>query len=60
MEGESSWVVNGIITIALISLVVPLMAGLVDQLDALVLLMLIMYVIYTSLSGEAINPPHPK
>jgi len=60
MEGESSWVVNGIITISFVALIVPLAAGLVDQLDALVLVMLIMYVVYTSLSGEAINPPHHK
>jgi len=60
MEGESKWVVNGIITLALIPLIVPLAAPLVDQLDALVLVIVIMYVIYTPMSGEAIDPPRPK
>ena len=60
MDGESSWVVNGIITIAFVALVVPLAAPFVKQLDALVLVMLIMYVVYTALSGEAIDPPRPK
>ncbi len=60
MEGESNWVVNGIITLALIPLVVPLAAPLVDELDAVILVILIMYVIYTAMSGEAINPHQPK
>lgn len=60
MEGESTWVINGIITIALVIVVVPLVAGAVESLDALLLLVVIMYVIYTSLSGEAIDPPRPK
>lgn len=60
MEGESNWVVNGIITISLIALILPLVAGLVDELDAFLLVMLIMYVIYTLMSGEAIDPPQPK
>lgn len=60
MEGESSWVVNGIITLALVPLLVPLAAPLVNELDALVLVILIMYVIYTAMSGEAIDPHRPK
>ncbi len=60
MEGESNWVVNGIITLALISLVIPLAAHLVEELEAILLVMLIMYVIYTAMSGEAIDPPTPK
>ena len=60
MEGESSWVVNGIITIALVALLIPLAAQLVKDLAAVLLVAVIMYVIYTSLSGEAINPPRPK
>lgn len=60
MEGESNWVVNGIITIALVSLLIPLAAPFVEALDALLLLMVIMYVVYTTLSGKAIDPPHPK
>jgi hypothetical protein len=60
MEGESDWVVNGIITLALVALLIPLAAQLVEDLDALLLVMVIMYIIYTSLSGEAIDPPHPK
>jgi len=60
MEGESSWVVNGIITIALVSILIPLAAPFVEKLDALLLIMAIMYVIYTTLSGEIINPPRPK
>jgi len=60
MEGESKWVVNGIITLALVPLLVPLVADMVEQLDALVLMMLVMYVVYTAMSGEAIDPPRPK
>ncbi|MFB6233363.1 MAG: hypothetical protein ABEH61_03795 [Haloarculaceae archaeon] len=60
MEGESNWVVNGIITIAVIVLVIPLAAGVVDDLDALLYVMVVMYVIYTAMSGEAIDPPRPK
>lgn len=60
MEGESNWVVNGIITISLVILVLPLVAGVVESLDALVLLVAIMYVVYTSFSGEAIDPQRPK
>ncbi|MEF8783130.1 MAG: hypothetical protein V5A39_03260 [Haloarculaceae archaeon] len=60
MEGESDWVVNGIITIAISVIILPLAAGVVDQLDALLLTMAIMYVIYTTFSGEAIDPPRPK
>lgn len=60
MEGESVWVVNGIITIALIALIIPLAAPVVEKLDALVLVILLMYVIFSSLSGKAIDPPHPK
>ncbi len=60
MEGESSWVVNGIITIAFVALLIPLAAQLVEDLDAVLLVIVIMYIIYTSLSGEAINPPRPK
>ncbi len=60
MEGESTWVVNGIIAIAFMILIIPLVAGLVDDLDALLAIMVIMYIIYTTLSGEAINPPRPK
>lgn len=60
MEGESNWVVNGIITIALTIIIIPLAAGVVDHLDSLLLVLVIMYVIYTSLSGEAIDPPRPK
>lgn len=60
MEGESEWVVNGIITIALMIILVPLAAGVVDRTDVLLQMMVIMYIIYTSLSGEAIDPPRPK
>jgi hypothetical protein len=60
MEDESNWVVNGIITISLIILVLPLVAGVVESLDALVLLVAIMYVTYTVFSGEAIDPHQPK
>jgi hypothetical protein len=60
MDGESNWVVNGIITVAFVILVLPLAAGVVASLDALVLLVAIMYVIYTSFSGEAIDPQRPK
>jgi len=60
MEGESDWVVNGIITIALIALLIPLAAQFVEDLEVLLLVILIMYLIYTSLSGEAIDPPRPK
>jgi hypothetical protein len=60
MEGESNWVVNGIITIALVPILIPLAAPFVEKLDALLLTMAIMYVIYTTLSGEAIDPPRPK
>ncbi|MFB6297201.1 MAG: hypothetical protein ABEH56_01640 [Salinirussus sp.] len=60
MEGESNWVVNGIITLALVVILIPLAAGIVDDLDALLLIMIIMYVIYTVFSGEAIDPPRPK
>lgn len=60
MEGESKWVVNGIITISLIALVIPLAATFVEDLDALLLVFLIMYPIYTALSGEAIDPTYPK
>jgi len=57
---ESTWVVNGIITIAITIMLVPLVAGVVERLDYLVLLIGIMYVVYTTLSGEAIDPPRPK
>lgn len=60
MVGESNWVVNGIITVALIIVFVPLVAGVVDRLDALLLLIVVMYVLFTTLSGEAIDPPRPK
>jgi len=60
MEGESDWVVNGIITIALVALLIPLAAQLVEDLAAVLLVTVIMYVIYTSLSGEAIDLPRPK
>ncbi len=60
MEEESNWVVNGIITVALVSILLPLAAPFVEKLDALLLLMAIMYVVYTTLSGEAIDPPRPK
>lgn len=60
MEGESKWVVNGIITLALIPLIVPLVGDMVEQTDALLLLMLLMYVVYTAMSGEAIDPHRPK
>jgi amino acid transporter len=60
MEGESTWVVNGIITIAVVILMLPLVAGVVESLDALVLLVVIMYVVYTAISGEAIDPHQPK
>lgn len=60
MDGESNWVVNGIITLALIILLLPLAAGIVDSLDSLLLVMVIMYVVYTSLSGQAIDPTRPK
>jgi hypothetical protein len=60
MKGQSNWVVNGIITIALVPILIPLAAPFVEKLDALLLLMAIMYVIYTTLSGEAIDPPRPK
>lgn len=60
MEGESVWVINGIITLALITFLIPLAAQVVEDLDALLLIVVIMYFIYTSLSGEAISPPHHK
>jgi len=60
MENESDWVVNGIITISLVSILVPLVAPFVEKLDSLLLIIAIMYVIYTILSGEAIDPPRPK
>lgn len=60
MEGESNWVINGIITISLVALVIPLAAQLVEDLTAVLLVMIIMYVVYTSMSGEAIDPPRPK
>ena len=60
MTAESNWVVNGIITIAITIMLVPLIAGVVDRLDALLLVLLLMYLIYTVLSGEAIDPPRPK
>ncbi len=60
MEGESNWVVNGIITLALIALLIPFAAHFVEDLEALLLVMVIMYFVYTSMSGEAIDPPHPK
>jgi hypothetical protein len=53
-------VVNGIITIAVVILMLPLVAGVVESLDALVLLVVIMYVVYTAISGEAIDPHQPK
>jgi hypothetical protein len=57
---ESNWVVNGIITVAILVVLVPLVAGVVDRLDALLLVAGIVYVVYTTLSGEAIDPPRPK
>lgn len=43
MEGESDWVVNGIITIALVALLIPLAAQLVEDLAAVLLVTVIMY-----------------
>jgi hypothetical protein len=60
MDGESKWVVNGILSLALIVLVIPLASGFVGHLDSILLVILLMYVVYTGLSGEAINPPRPK
>ena len=60
MENESTWVVNGIITIALVVLVAPFAAKVIDELAAFVLWMVVMYVMYTTFSGEAIDPPRPK
>jgi CDP-diglyceride synthetase len=60
MEGESEWVINGIITIAGIIILIPLAGGVVDRTDVLLQLIVMLYVIYTLLSGEAINPPRPK
>jgi hypothetical protein len=60
MESESNWVVNGIITLALVPILIPLAVPFVEKVDALLLLMAIMYVLYTALSGEAIDPPRPK
>jgi len=60
MEGESNWVVNGIIMLALVVLLIPLVNGFVEDLDSLLLVILIMYVVYTALSGEAIDPHQPK
>jgi len=60
MVGESEWVINGIIMIALAIILVPLAGGVVDRTDILLQLGVIMYVIYTLLSGKAINPPRPK
>jgi hypothetical protein len=60
MEGESNWVVNGIIMLALVVLLIPLANGFVEDLDSLLLVILIMYAVYTALSGEAIDPHQPK
>jgi len=60
VENESTWVVNGIITIALVVLVAPFAAKVIDELAAFVLWMVVMYVMYTTFSGEAIDPPRPK
>jgi hypothetical protein len=60
MQGESNWVINGIIALALIVLIIPLANGFVEHLDSLLLVIVIMYVVYTALSGEAIDPHQPK
>jgi hypothetical protein len=60
LENESNWVINGIITLGLSILVLPLLGGFVEELDAVAVVIVIVYVVYTAFSGEAIDPPHPK